>query len=168
MLGEGNGNPLQCSCLENPRDRGAWWAAVSGVAQSRTGLKRCSRSSSGTKKVEGSLFVCLLCSCPGIKSFREEVGFEFSLADEWGKESACQSRRCKKPGFDAWVRKCPWSRKWQLTPEFLLAWRAMVYGVTTQLVCELSTYTLAEGFQPLSRVQLFAIPGTAARQASDK
>ena len=32
----GNGNPLQCSCLENPRDRGAWWAAVSGVAQSRT------------------------------------------------------------------------------------------------------------------------------------
>ena len=34
--GEGNGNPLQCSCLENPRDRGAWWAAVSGVAQSRT------------------------------------------------------------------------------------------------------------------------------------
>ena len=35
-LGEGNGNPLQCSCLENPRDGGAWWAAVSGVAQSRT------------------------------------------------------------------------------------------------------------------------------------
>ena len=35
-IGEGNGNPLQCSCLENPRDRGAWWAAVYGVAQSRT------------------------------------------------------------------------------------------------------------------------------------
>ena len=45
--GEGNGNPLQCSCLENPRDGGAWWAAVSGVAQSRTGLKRLSSSSSG-------------------------------------------------------------------------------------------------------------------------
>ena len=38
-IGEGNGNPLQCSCLENPRDRGAWRAAVSGVAQSRTRLK---------------------------------------------------------------------------------------------------------------------------------
>ena len=38
-IGEGNGNPLQCSCLENPRDGGAWWAAVSGVAQSRTRLK---------------------------------------------------------------------------------------------------------------------------------
>ena len=34
--GEGNGNPLQCSCLENPRDGGAWWAAVCGIAQSRT------------------------------------------------------------------------------------------------------------------------------------
>ena len=44
--GEGNGNPLQCSCLENPKDRGAWWAAVYGVAQSRTRLKRLSSSSS--------------------------------------------------------------------------------------------------------------------------
>ena len=35
-IGEGNGNPLQCSCLENPRDGGAWWAAVYGVAQSQT------------------------------------------------------------------------------------------------------------------------------------
>ena len=41
-IGEGNGNPLQCSCLENPGDRGAWWAAVYGVAQSRTGLKQLS------------------------------------------------------------------------------------------------------------------------------
>ena len=38
-IGEGNGNPLQCSCLESPRDGGAWWAAVYGVAQSRTRLK---------------------------------------------------------------------------------------------------------------------------------
>ena len=45
-IGEGNGNPLQCSCLENPRDRGAWWAAVYGVAQSRTQLKRLSSSRS--------------------------------------------------------------------------------------------------------------------------
>ena len=45
-IGEGNGNPLQCSCLENPRDGGAWWAAICGVAQSRTRLKRLSSSSS--------------------------------------------------------------------------------------------------------------------------
>ena len=45
-IGEGNGNPLQYSCLENPRDRGAWWAAVYGVTQSWTRLKRLSSSSS--------------------------------------------------------------------------------------------------------------------------
>ena len=43
-IGEGNGNPLQCSCLESPREGGAWWAALYGVAQSRTRLKRLSSS----------------------------------------------------------------------------------------------------------------------------
>ena len=43
-IGEGNGSPLQCSCLENPRDGGAWWAAIYGVAQSRTQLKWFSSS----------------------------------------------------------------------------------------------------------------------------
>ena len=46
-IGEGNGTPLQCSCLKNPRDGGAWWAAVYGVAQSRTRLKRLSSSIAG-------------------------------------------------------------------------------------------------------------------------
>ena len=54
-IGEGNGNPLQCSCLENPRDGGAWWAAVSRVAQSGTRLKRLSSSSSS----------CKVCQAPG-------------------------------------------------------------------------------------------------------
>ena len=45
-IGEGNGNPLQCSCLENPMGGEVWWAAVYGVAQSRTRLKRLSSSSS--------------------------------------------------------------------------------------------------------------------------
>ena len=49
-IGEGNGNPLQCSCLENPRDGGAWWAAVYGVPQSRTRLKRLSSSRSSYKE----------------------------------------------------------------------------------------------------------------------
>ena len=53
-IGEGNGNPLQYSCLENPRDRGAWWAAVSGVAQSWTRLKRLS---SILNKVHASVFM---------------------------------------------------------------------------------------------------------------
>ena len=48
-IGEGNGNLLQCSCLENLRDGGAWWAAINGVSQSRTWLKRLSSSSSRGK-----------------------------------------------------------------------------------------------------------------------
>ena len=48
-IGEGNGNPLQCSCLENPRDGGAWWAAVYWAAQSRTRLKQLSSSNSAYK-----------------------------------------------------------------------------------------------------------------------
>ena len=50
-IGEGNGNPLQCSHLENPRDGGAWWAAVYGVAQGRTRLKLLSSSSSSSMVV---------------------------------------------------------------------------------------------------------------------
>ena len=54
FIGEGNGNLLQCSCLENPRDGGAWWAAVYGVTQSRTRLKRLSSSSSSaTRRLGG-------------------------------------------------------------------------------------------------------------------
>ena len=58
-IGEGNGTPLQCSCLENPRDRGTWWAAVYGVTQSRTRLKRLSRSSSTSPQcgVRDQIFV---------------------------------------------------------------------------------------------------------------
>ena len=52
--GEGDGTPLQYSCLENPRDGGACWTAVSGVAQSRTQLKRPSSSSSSSSGIAGS------------------------------------------------------------------------------------------------------------------
>ena len=61
-IGEGNGNPLQCSCLENPRGGGAWWAAVYGVAQSQTRLKRLSSSSSS---VPWRIFGRLLAVAPG-------------------------------------------------------------------------------------------------------
>ena len=66
VFGEGNGNPLQCSCLENLRDGGAWWASVCGVTQSQTRLKRLSSSSSsstflsGESQGRGSLVGCLL------------------------------------------------------------------------------------------------------------
>ena len=56
-IGEGNGNPLQCSCLENPRDGGAWWAAFYGVTQSRTRLKRLSSSSSSMGIIRSRLVI---------------------------------------------------------------------------------------------------------------
>ena len=59
-IGEGNGNPLQCSCLENPRDGGAWWAAVYGVAQSRTRLKQLSSRSSSIMQLT-TLHMALYC-----------------------------------------------------------------------------------------------------------
>ena len=64
ILGERNGNPLQCSCLENPRDGGAWWAAVYGVTQSRARLKRLSSSSSskGAKAIRvEEMWVSIMC-----------------------------------------------------------------------------------------------------------
>ena len=70
--GEGNGNPPQCSCLENPRDGGACWAAVYGVAQSRTRLKRLSSSSSSSSCCSVAKLCPTLCdptdySTPGFR-----------------------------------------------------------------------------------------------------
>ena len=56
--GEGNGNPPQCSCLENPRDGGAWWAAVYGVAQSQTRLKGLSKGLRRGTEEEGTDMSC--------------------------------------------------------------------------------------------------------------
>ena len=64
-IGEGNGNPLQCSCLENPRDGGAWWAAIYGVTQSRTWLKQLSSSSS-------SLYDSQRCKINNLRIFTSE------------------------------------------------------------------------------------------------
>ena len=74
-IGEGNSNPLQCSCLENPRDGGAWWAAVSRVAQSQTWLKRLSSSSSS---YVFHPFGSIIPESSGSQSFSLEVSVKFS------------------------------------------------------------------------------------------
>ena len=66
--GEGNGNPLQCSCLENLRDGGAWWAAIYGVAQSRTRLKRLSSSSSSNLESSNLTSVTPSSATPKLKT----------------------------------------------------------------------------------------------------
>ena len=76
--GEGNGNPLQCSCLENPRDRGAWWAAVYGAAQNRTWLKRLSSSSSCRRQPHWMSWRKV---CSAILSERPMMLYLFSITD---------------------------------------------------------------------------------------
>ena len=74
-IGEGNGNPLQCSCQENPRDGEAWWAAVSGVAHSRTRLRWLSSSSSSHN--------CWVCALnPGSRNYWKSSTLEFALQQE--------------------------------------------------------------------------------------
>ena len=88
-------NPLQCSCLENPRDGGAWWAAVYGVAQSRTQLKRLSSSSSS------SIFLSAM-----VTSKVLDVGCSVSLVSEWGY-------RAEPPGN--LQEQCSVNEKWIFT-----------------------------------------------------
>ena len=71
-IGEGNGNPLQCSSLENPRDRGAWWSTIYGVAQSRTRLKQLSSSSSNSWWLK-KWRICLRCRRLGLNPWDGKI-----------------------------------------------------------------------------------------------
>ena len=124
-IGEGNGNPFQCSCLENPRDGGAWWAAVYGVAQSRTRLKRLG-SSSNYDRGYGGRFLRKL----GIKPpydpaiplrgiYPEETNIErdtciplftaalFTVAGTW--------KQPRSPSIDEYIKKSGTYTQWSIT-----------------------------------------------------
>ena len=104
----------QCSCLENPRDGGAWWAAVSWVAQSRTRLKRLSSSSSSNKKCcwKQGQYIHVTCACTTSNIHLENRTLKYIFAGlPWwlsDKESACQ---CRRHGFNASLGRShiPWS-----------------------------------------------------------
>ena len=167
--GEGNGNPLQRSCLENPRDMGAWWAAVYGVAQSQTRLKRLSSSSISPRVLlnqhyfhwfhsfhlqESKWNICLHKNLytsiyssiiPGSQRWKQSWL-------SWGG-SVVIRLQCRRRGFDPWVRKIPWSWKWQPTPVFLSGksqWQRSLAGSSswgsqkswTQLNTETSQVTI--------------------------
>ena len=92
-IGEGNGSSFRCSCLENPRDGGAWWAAVYGVAQSRTRLKQHSSSSSSSMSIESVMPSNRLIFCrplllppsifPNIRVFSNESVFCIGWPKYW-------------------------------------------------------------------------------------
>ena len=89
--GEGNGNPLQCSCLENPRDRRAGWAAVYRVAQNRTRLKRLSSSSSNliTRFLVASLVAQMVKHLPTMReTWVQSLGREDPLEKEMATHSS--------------------------------------------------------------------------------
>ena len=105
--GEGNGNPLPCSCLENPRDRRAWWAAVYGVAQSRTRLKRLSSSSSSSsRELRYHMLQGLQCRRPGFDPWVRKI-------PEEGNGNPLQHSCLEKPMDRG-------------------AWQATVHGVTVR------------------------------------
>ena len=98
-IGEGNGNPLQYSCLENPRDRGAWWAAIYGVAQSQTRLKWLS-SSSSIVKVMGS---------PGGSDCKDSACNAGDQVRSLGWEDPLEKEVATQSSIPAW--KIPWTEK---------------------------------------------------------
>ena len=109
--GEGNGNPLQCSCLENSIDRGARQATVHGIAVTHN----------------WETF-----------TFHSQLGFPGSAS---GKESTCQCRRSKRRGFDPWTGMILWGRKWHPISVFLLensrgreAWQTTIHGTTVHWI----------------------------------
>ena len=97
--GEGNGNPLQCSCLENPRDGGAWWTAVYGVSQSRTRLKQLSSSSNS--------------------SIGSKENFSFNFCDQQRPRTKLSG---KKPGLNASLEIVVHSMENILSVWFRLYW----------------------------------------------
>ena len=121
-IGKGNGNPLQCSCLENPKDGGAWWAAVYGVAQSRTRLKWLSSS------------IRYFISEKAMATHSSTVAWEIPWTEDPGRLQSMGSGRI---GHD-WATSLSlslftfmhWRGKWQPTPAFLpgesQGWRSLM------------------------------------------
>ena len=130
-IGEGNGNPLQCSCLENPRDGEAWWATIYGVAQSQTRLKRLSSSSRektdayknipsldkiyiSSLDFHGILFIFIFYFCPKITLLFHK-GYSFNVKSwligkdsdgrDWGQEEKGTTED-EMAGWHHWLNGC--------------------------------------------------------------
>ena len=102
---EGNGNPLQCSCLENPRDGGAWWAAIYGVAQTQTQLKRLSSSSSS---------IMLMCAhssgLPGCFTKWKELWWAATNTEKCHMSCSPAGPHCGSGTFAQWTDLVEWRK----------------------------------------------------------
>ena len=117
-IAEGNGNPLQCSCLENPSDREAWWAAVYGIAESQTRLKQLSSSSSGNKILidwwmNEKSWPQMLSKCYHttlMALFSYFCSHMHTNGLPGSASGICQCSGHKRQGFNPWVGKILWRR----------------------------------------------------------
>ena len=122
--GEGYGNPLQYSCLENPMDGGAWWATVQGVAKSRTWLSNWTTKTIPLMQpsLASSSLLSLNFLTRWLLSWYTVYLSVYGHLLPWECMVPCK--------FNPWVRKIPWRRKWQPTPVFLPGdshgWRSLV------------------------------------------
>ena len=109
-IGEGNGNPHQCSCLESPRDGGAWWAAVYEVAQSWTRLKRLSSSSSSSESKSVSCSVLSDSVIPWTATCQAPWSMEFSRQEYWSGLSFPSPRIVVRNSY--FILKSYWGEEW--------------------------------------------------------
>ena len=135
-IGEGSGSPLQYSCLENPKDGGAWWASVYGAAQSQTQLKRLSSSSSTTT----TLNICSINSKLLKSQFGSETYPEHSLC-----RALWETKIQASPTSQVWVVSTKISDSWTHNPtwgtnkpimilsEVCWQWSLMLISLPTQL-----------------------------------
>ena len=166
----GHGNPLQYSCLENLMDRGAWWFTVHRVTKSRTWLKWLR---SLTETLTTGLALDMFLDFHLIDLFLEVSQF-YGTVTIWdlpwwlrGKDSASQCKRRKRREFHPWVKRLPWSGRWQPIPLFLPgkfhAQRSLVgccpwgrkESDTTEQLTTMSIYYLAgKTFSKVSRLSI--------------
>ena len=143
--GEGNDNPLQYSCLENPRDGGAWWATVHGVAKSRTrlsnftfqGLKPCASTEGGSGSIFGSGTKIPHAARCGQKSKKKTLqttlleAYWIHPSFVWASLVSQMVKNLpvmRETGFDPWVGRIPWRRAWQSTLVFFFLERKSLYS----------------------------------------
>ena len=151
LFGEGNGNPLQCSCLENPRDGGDWWAADYGVAQSWTRLKWHS-----SRILVGAFLIAQLAKNPPV--VHETPGSESSLGEEIGYPLQCflasqasqmikNHLQWRRSRFDPRVGRSPWRSK-----PLQYSWASLVTQLIKNLPAVWETWVLSVGWEdPLEK-----------------
>ena len=133
-IGEGNGNPLQCSCLENPMDGEAWQAAVHGVAQSWTRLKRLSSSSSSTNKCKPSGLLgkyAVLCTVVKVSSQNSLLLPDEGAVAQRSLTSASRSQSLKRYSQD--LNKISLTSKFMLISVFNHATHSIIHNIKNNI-----------------------------------